>query len=137
MRVLRWALSLCVTGVVLGVCASPSLATATNQHAGIMINGNAGFAACKCATGNGSTANPWVIGPYAITSETSTGSAVTVENVTSDFTITGISANYSDANPQHAVIDLSGDHPADSGTVSNLSANAEGMGVQIASSSNI
>jgi hypothetical protein len=136
MKGVRWALSLWVTAIVLGVSASPSLG-AVNQHTAITINGNAGFAACKCATGNGSAANPWVIGPYAITTETGTGSAVTVENVTADFTVTGISANYSDPNPQDAVIDLSGDHPTDSGTVSNISANAEGMGVQIASSSNI
>jgi hypothetical protein len=108
-----------------------------NQHAGITINGNGGFAACGCATGQGTKADPYVVGPWAITSENGSNAAVTVENVTADFTITGISANYTDSDPSDPVIDLSDVNPADSASVSDVSANADGIGVEIDSSSNI
>ena len=113
-----------------------------NQHAAIVINGNdptESFAKCECATGSGTKTDPYVIGPWAITSENSTsGAAVAVENVTADFTITGISANYTDTDhPSHAVIYLSNVHPTDSAMVSNVSANEDGTGVEIDSSSNI
>ena len=57
--------------------------------------------------------------------------------MTADFTITGISANYTDTNASHPVIELSNVHPADSASVSKLSANDDGIGVKIESSSNI
>jgi len=129
---LRLGLSLMATAGVCALWASPSFASG---QAGITINGNAGFASCKCATGSGTASNPYVIGPFAITSPNSSGSAITVENTTADFTITGISANYTNTNPGDAVIHLSGvTGPA---TVSNVSANNDGIGIEIDSSSNI
>jgi hypothetical protein len=132
MRGLRWVLALGATAVGFAVCAPASLASGA---AGITINGNSGFAACGCATGSGTASNPYVIGPLAISSTNSSGSAITVENTTADFTITGISANYTNTNQSDAVIHLSGvTGPA---TVNNVSANDDGIGIEIDSSSNI
>jgi hypothetical protein len=110
--------------------ASPSYAAGP-----ITINGNADFATCGCATGAGTVSNPYVIGPLAISSTNSDGSAITVENTTADFTITGITANYNDTNPSHSVIHL--DNVTGPATVNNVSANDDGIGIEIDSSSNI
>ena len=46
--------------------ATPALAGA-GGHAAITITSNADFSACGCVTsGNGTAANPFVIGPWAI-----------------------------------------------------------------------
>jgi hypothetical protein len=130
MRLLRRGVLLSATAVTFAILASPSYAAA-----GITITGNAGFATCGCASGSGTASNPYVIGPLAITSPNGSGSAITIQNTTADFTITGISINYNDSNPADPVIhlvDVVG--PA---TVSNVSANADGTGIEIDSSSNI
>jgi hypothetical protein len=129
---LRRVLLVGTTVAALAVWASPSYAS---SQAGITIDGNAGFAACGCATGAGTASNPYVVGPLSINAPNGSGSAITVENTTADFTITGISANYTDTNPSDAVIHLSGvTGPAN---VSNVSANNDGMGIEIDSSSDI
>jgi hypothetical protein len=126
-------LLLCV-GTVVGFAIAASPCYASGQP-GIIINGNAGFATCGCATGSGTPSNPYVIGPFAITSPNGQGSAITIENTTADFTITGISANYTNTDPADAVIHLSGvSGPA---TVNNVSANNDGIGIEIDSSSNV
>jgi hypothetical protein len=110
--------------------ASPSYAAEP-----ITINGNAGFTKCSCATGEGTTSNPYVIGPLAISSTNIEGSAITVENTTADFTITGISANYTNENPSQSVIHLS--NVTGPAVVNNVSANNDGIGIEIDSSSSI
>ena len=117
--------------------AAPSYATDVPQSPGITINGNSGFSTCGCATGAGTASNPYVVGPFAITSENSSGSAVTVENVTADFRLTGISANYTDSNPSNAVIEFSNVHPTDSATLTGATANSDGIGAELDNSSNI
>ncbi len=109
------------------------------QHAGIAITSDASFQSCKCVTsGSGTATNPYVIGPWAITSPAQ-GSAVSVDNsggtITAHFTITGVSANYNDPSPSDPVI-----HLVDIGTattVSNVSANGDGIGIELDGSSNI
>jgi hypothetical protein len=119
--------------------AGPAVGASGGQHAGISITTNGGFQTCGCVvSGAGTTTNPYVIGPWAITSP-SNGSAVTVDNssgaITAVFTITGISANYNDSNSADPVIHLVDvTHPT---TVSNVSANADGTGVELDSSANI
>jgi hypothetical protein len=115
--------------------AVPSYAGTVNQSPGITINGNSGFAACKCTTGAGTASNPYIVGPFAITSPNSGGSAVTIENTTADFVLTGISVTYNDSNPLDPAVNLTSvTGPA---TVSNLSANGDGMGVELYKDSNI
>lgn len=115
-----------MTALGFAVVASPSYASG---QPGITINGDSGFSTCECAIGAGTPSNPYVVGPFAITSPNSQGSAITIENTTKDFTITGISANYTNTDPGEAVIHLSGvTGPA---TVNNVSANNDGIGIQI------
>jgi hypothetical protein len=114
------------TALGFAFAASPSYASG---QPGILINGDTGFPACRCTTGIGTTSNPYVIGPFAITSANTQGSAITIENTTKDFVITGISANYTNTDPTEAVIHLSGvTGPA---TVNNVSANGDGIGIKI------
>jgi hypothetical protein len=110
--------------------ASPSYAAEP-----ITINGNEGFATCGCATGAGTASNPYVIGPLAISSTNSEGSAITVEHTTADFTITGVSASYTNVNPSQSVIHLS--NVTGPAIVNNVSANEDGIGIEIDSSSSI
>ena len=105
----------------LGFAAAPSYA---GGQPGITINRDSGFSACECATGGGTLSNPYVIGAFAITSPNSEGSAITIENTTKSFVITGISADYTNTTPTEAVIHLSGVTGPD--MVNNVSANGDG-----------
>jgi len=111
-------------------------------HPAITISSNSGFSTCACVTaGDGSAANPFVIGPWAIGAPSggTTGWAVKIDNsgggVTSYFKITGISANYTDTVANDPVIWLVG--VTRSTTISNVSANNDGTGLELDSSSNI
>jgi hypothetical protein len=103
---------------------------------GITITSNAGFQTCGCVvSGSGTASKPYVIGPWSITSPNSLGSAITIENTTAAFTVTGISVGYNDSNPSDITFHLLNvQGPA---TISNVSANGDGTGVEIDSSSNI
>jgi len=118
------------------------------QHGAITITSDFGFTApgsptgCACVTaGNGTPGSPYVIGPWAITAPSGgpTGWAVKVDNtgggITSSFTISGISANYSGVPFTDPVIVLAGvSNPAGT-TISNVSANEDGRGVELDASS--
>ena len=136
MRGMRRLMLSCVTAFAFSLAmAAPGYAGTVSQSPGITINGNSGFLTCGCATGAGTASNPYVVGPFAIISPNSGNSAVTIENTTADFVLTGISVNYTDANPLHPVVNLT--NVAGPATISNLSANGDGMGVEIYNSSNI
>jgi hypothetical protein len=130
MRKLGWLALCAATAAAFAVVASPSYAAAP-----ITINGNEGFTTCGCATGAGTASNPYVLGPLAISSTNNEGSAITVENTTADFTITGISANYTNENPSESVIHLN--NVTGPAIVNNVSANNDGIGIEIDSSSSI
>ncbi len=131
------------TAIMCGAGASAGLASASGgggQHAGITITSDTGFQSCGCVTsGAGTPTNPYIVGPWAITGPNSAGSAITVDNSSGDiskyFAITGISTNYNDANPSDPVIHLIDVHQ--STTVSNVSANADGIGIALDGTSNI
>jgi hypothetical protein len=143
---------LTVTAVAVWVgapVASPAAASrSTGQHGAITITSDSGFTApgspagCACVTaGNGTPGSPYVIGPWAITAPSggSTGWAVKVDNsgggITSSFTISGISANYSGVpytDPVIVLVDVT--NPSGT-TISNISANEDGRGVELDSSS--
>ncbi len=86
----------------------------------------------------GKASNPFVIGPWAITAPSAGGWGVKVDNssgaITKFFTITGLSANYNDTNPAHPFVWLVG--VTNATTISSLSANNDGTGVRLDSSSN-
>ncbi len=140
MRGRRLLLAAVVATATFGIVgAVPAMAGGIGQHAGITIRSNADFASCGCVeSGSGTAASPYVIGPWAISSPSGT-SAITVDNttgaVTDYFTITGISVNYNDSTPSDPVIHLV--HVTQPTTISNVSANADGTGVELDYSSNV
>jgi len=122
----------------------------SGQHGAITITSDAGFTApgsatgCACVTaGNGTPGSPYVIGPWAITTPSggSSGWAIKIDNsrggVTSSFVISGISANYSGVpftDPVIVLVDVN--NPAGT-TISNVTANEDGRGVELDSSSHV
>jgi hypothetical protein len=121
-----------------------------SQHGPITISSNADLTSpgsangCACVTaGNGTAASPYIVGPWAINAPSggTNGWAVKVDNtgggVTASFAITGISANYQGVPFTDPVIYLVDVNNANGTTVSNISANANGRGVQLDSSSHI
>jgi hypothetical protein len=141
---------LTVVALVVAVGAPVAASADTGQHAAITITSDSDFTApgsptgCACVTAGIGTNSP-VIGPWAISAPTgdSTGGwAVKVVNtivngvpsITKSFTISGISANYSGVGPTDRVIWLVG---VNSATISNASANENGIGVELDGSSNI
>jgi len=141
-----------LTVVALAVAAgAPAAARAdTGQHDAITITSNSDFTApgsatgCACVTaGNGTATSPYVIGPWAIAAPSggSSGWAIKVDNsgggVTSSFTISGISANYSAVPATDPVIVLVDVNNAAGTTISNVAANEAGRGVELDGSSYI
>src|SRR5262249_46267539 len=111
------------------------------QHGPITITSDDQFTApgspngCKCVTaGNGSAASPYVIGPWAISAPSAGGWAVKVAGVSASFVITGISAGFQGVPASEPFIWLAGVNHA---AISNVSANADGRGVQLDESSNV
>jgi hypothetical protein len=112
------------------------------QHAAITITSDAQFTApgspnggCQCVMGgDGSATSPYVIGPWAISAPSAGGWAVKVAGVSSSFVITGISAGYQGVPAPDPFILLQGVNNA---TISNVSANADGVGVEIDNSTNV
>ena len=145
---MRRVVFLTVLAVAIAVSMPVAASAGSGQHAAITIAANSDFTSpgsstgCACVTaGNGTPGNPYVIGPWAITAPSggSTGWAVKVDNpsggITSSFTISGISANYSGVpftDPVIVLVDVN--NPAGT-TISNASANGDGRGVELDSSS--
>jgi hypothetical protein len=120
----------------------------SGQHAAITITANSDFTApgavagCACvAAGNGTPGSPYVIGPWAITAPSggSSGWAIKIDDttgaVTSSFTISGISANYSGVPFTDPVIVLVDVNNPSGTTISNISSNGNGRGIELDSSS--
>ena len=135
------ALVVAVGAPVASLAASPAGAS---QHGAITITSEGDFTApgsatgCACVTaGNGTPGSPYVIGPWAITAPSPDGYAVKVAGggITSSFTITGISANYSAVPRTDPVIVLDHVNNLSGTTISNISANEDGRGVELDSSS--
>jgi parallel beta-helix repeat protein len=131
------AIATLIAASVLGSSADTS-----SSRGAITINSNADFASCGCVTaGTGTASDPYVIGPFAIATPSggTNGWAVKVDNskgkVTAFFTITGISIGYNDTIPTDPVIWLV--KVMNPTTISNISANNDGTGIELDSSSNI
>ena len=133
------ALAVAVGAPVASLAAGPGGAS---QHGAIRITSDTDFTApgsatgCACVTaGNGTPGSPYVIGPWAITAPSggSSGWAVRVDGggITSTFTITGISANYSGVPRTDPVIVLDHVNNHSGTTISNISANEDGRGVEL------
>jgi hypothetical protein len=132
--------------VLFAVPATPALA-GTGQHAAITITTNAGFSTCGCVTGgDGTAANPFVIGPWSIRapSNGTSGWSVKIDNtgggITDYFNIFGISSTYNDTTTTDPTIWLVDVRTAT--TISGSSAhptagNDLGMGIELDGSSNV
>jgi hypothetical protein len=121
-----------------------------SQHDAITIGSDADFTApgsptgCACVSaGDGTAGSPYVIGPWAIGAPSGgvKGWAVKVDNsgggVTKSFEITGISANYKGVPFTDPVVQLVDVDNTAGTTISNVSANADGRGVELDGSSYI
>ena len=135
-----------LTVIALAAAAGTPVAASADiaQHDAITIMSNSDFTApgstagCACVTaGNGTPNNPYVIGPWAITAPSSGGWGIKVDGVTSSFTISGISANYMDFTSTDPVIVLVDVNNLSGTTISNISANEAGRGVELDLSSHI
>jgi Right handed beta helix region len=147
---MRRLVILTVIALAMAVGAPVAASADIGQHGAITIRSNSDFTApgsatgCNCVTaGNGTPASPYVIGPWAITAPSggSSGYAIKVDNsgggITSSFTISGISANYSDFTSTDPVIVLVDVNNPSGTTISNISANGDGRGVELDTSSYI
>jgi len=139
---------LVASGVTVGA-VRPALA-GPGQHPAITITTNGDFTTpgsavgCACVEGgSGTPANPYVIGPWAISAPSAgtSGWAVDVDNtaggVTASFTITGISANYAPVPRTDPVIKLVDVNSSAGTAISTISSNGEGRGVELDGSSYI
>lgn len=119
----------------------------TGGHAAITITSNADFGTCGCVTsGNGTAADPFIIGPFSIGTPSggTSGWSVKIDNsgggITDYFNIFGISSTYNDTNTTDPAIWLVNVHTATtiSGNNANpTSGNNLGIGIQLDSSSNV
>jgi hypothetical protein len=131
---------------IFAVPAAPALA-GTGGHAAITITSNEGFTACGCVTsGNGTAADPFVIGPWSIGAPSggTSGWSVKIDNsgggITDYFDIFGISSTYDDTNSTDPTIWLV--NVATATTISGnnahpTSGNNLGMGIELDNSSNV
>jgi hypothetical protein len=142
-----------LTIMTMALFASPAAAafattnTPVGAHAAITISSNADFSACGCVTsGNGTAANPFVIGPWSISAPSggTSGWSVKINNshgkITEYFNIFGISSAYNDTNPADPTIwlvnvttptTISGNNADPTG------GNDLGIGIELDNSSNI
>jgi hypothetical protein len=145
---MRRLLILTIAAMVAAVGAPVAASAGAGQHDAITVTSNADFTApgspagCGCVTaGNGTTASPYVIGPWAISAPSggTSGWAIKVDNsgggVTDSFTITGISAGYTNVPFTDPVIVLVDVNNASGTTISNVSSNGNGRGIELDSSS--
>jgi len=137
-----------VLALAVAVSMPVAASAGSGQHAAIKITADSDFTApgsptgCACVTaGNGTPGSPYVIGPWAITAPSggSSGWAVNVDNtsgtIKSSFAISGISANYTGVPFTDPVIVLTDVNNTSGTTISNISANGDGRGAELDSSS--
>jgi hypothetical protein len=134
----------------MAIPASSSLAGGGAQHPAITITSNADFVSCQCVTaGTGTAADPYVIGPWSISSPSGGpkgGWSVKVDNskgtVTAFFNIVGITSVYNDTNPADPDIWLVNVHTPTAITFGKngstaTTANDNGTGIRLDRSSNV
>jgi len=141
----RWlVVMVSVFALALGGAASSS-GGGGPQHSPILITSDSQFTApgsstgCACVTAGDGVTTPYVIGPWAITAPSkTTGEAVQVDNsgggVTKSFVITGISAGYQGVPYTEPFIQVS---HVDGTAITNVSANNDGLGVELDYSSHV
>lgn len=138
----------CVLVLWLLMAAGASAGGGVGRHGPITITSDADFTAvgspngCACVTaGNGTPAAPFVIGPWAISAPSggTHGWGLKVDDtgglVTDSFVISGISIGYGGVPFSDPAIQLVDVNNPSGTTISNVSANADGRGVELDGSS--
>jgi hypothetical protein len=131
-------------GLLIPIATTAAAGSDTGQHGPITITSNSDFTGvgattgCACVTaGTGTAGDPYVIGPWAINAPSAGthGWAIQVDNsaggVTDSFMIRGISIGYTGVpftDPAIQLIEVN--NPAGT-TISNVSANEVGRGVEL------
>lgn len=93
----RWVASGCL--VLLGALIPAAPAVGASVHAPISITSDAGFTSCSCVvSGNGSTSNPYVIGPLSVSNPSGDGVYIDGSSLTKSFVLYDITANRSTGN---------------------------------------
>ena len=149
-RTAIYRLMLLAGALALGLAGAPGARADLGQHDAITITSNADFTAvgssagCACVTaGSGTAADPYVIGPWAISapSRGTHGWGIRVDNsgggVTDSFVISGISVNYSGVPFTDPTIQLMDVNNPSGTTIMNVSANEDGRGVELDASSHV
>jgi hypothetical protein len=137
-----------VCALALGMVWAPGASADVRQHGAITITSNTDFTTvgsltgCACVSaGTGTPADPYVIGPWAISAPSggTSGWAIKVDGsgVTKSFVISGIAATYSGVPFSDPLIWLVNVNNPAGTTVSNVSANEDGLGVKLDHSSHI
>lgn len=131
---------------IFAIPAAPALA-GVSGHAAITITSDAGFSACGCVTsGNGTAANPYVIGPWSIGAPSggTSGWSVKIDNssggITKYFNIFGISSTYNDTNstdPTIWLVDVSTPTSITGNSPDPTAGNELGIGIELDNSANI
>jgi hypothetical protein len=144
MRRLLVLLSTLTAGVLFALPAAPGSA-GTGGHAAITITSNADFLSCGCVTsGDGTSASPFVIGPWAINAPSAGGYSVKVVNsvdssgnptITDYFNIVGIASTYTDTTTTDPTIWLVGVNTPT--TISGASGNGLSVGIELDNSHQI
>jgi hypothetical protein len=141
------AVSLIASATALfAVPAAPALAGASG-HSAITITTNADFTNCGCvASGSGTAADPYIIGPWSIASPSggSSGWSVKVDNshgaITKYFDIFGISSTYNDTSttdPTIWLVDVTTATTISGTNADPTGGNNLGIGIELDNSSNI
>src|SRR5712692_7289133 len=127
--------------------AAATLSPGPGHHAAITITSNTGFSSCSCVTaGNGTASNPYVIGPWAISSPSggTSGWSVKVDNSTGKisayFNIYGISSTYNDttsSDPTIWLVNINNPTTISGDKTNPTSGNDLGIGIELDSSSNV
>jgi parallel beta-helix repeat protein len=93
----RWLSSGCLVVVGALISAAPALGATT--HSPIVITSDLGFTHCGCVvSGNGSTSNPYVIGPWSVTNPGGDGVYIDGTSLTKSFVVYDVSVNKSAGN---------------------------------------
>jgi hypothetical protein len=140
MRKRIFLLGCCLAIAAVSVSAVPAFGGGPAGHAPIVIKSDADFASCGCVvSGNGSKANPFVIGPWSVTNPSGDGVFVDGTALTKSFVLYDLTANSNAGNGITLEnINLPG-APTISASVSGglTTANNDSWGVQVVNSNSV
>ena len=95
----------CVAGVLVGLLAIPAVGQSISPHARIIIQNDSDFTSCACVvSGMGSTANPYVIGPWSIKSNGGVGVSIDGTDLTKSFILSNLKISGNSTNSDLGIV---------------------------------